>query len=204
MVVLVLVAAYIRSNFCPVTQVCSKKKATKWRLEMVKSIGTGLKSKVWWPMLSGDWWRLSFPVICLTIEEKPWKTLQPRKLTRSGIKLGPTRWEAMMLPLDPVGFGMYRTAQYPESSCAIHTNLKEIGTQWIAQEFIFYFINMVFTVVQFDKITSKFDSVASFCYRFAQLGTNCSLHKELPISSLVHKLNDNSVPTNYFLSNACN
>ena len=73
----------------------------------------------------------------------------------------------------------------------------------VAQELIFYFINMPFRAVQFDNITSKFDSVASFCYRFAQLGKNCSLHKELPtsglpISSLVHALSDNSVVTIFY------
>ena len=71
---------------------------------------------------------------------------------------------------------VYRTAWYPESSCAINANLKEIDRQWIAQELIFYFINIPFRAVQFDNITSKFDSVTSFPHRFAQLGTNCSVH----------------------------
>ena len=62
---------------------------------------------------------------------------------------------------------------------------------------------MLFRAVQFDNITSKFDSVASFCYRFVQLGTNCFLQKELPtselpISSLVHMLNGNSVATTFY------
>ena len=61
---------------------------------------------------------------------------------------------------------------------------------------------MPFMAVQFDNITS-FNSVASFCYRFAQLGTNCSLHKELPTSGLpifsfIHMLNDNSVATIFY------
>ena len=38
-----------------------------------KQAVTALKSKVWWPMISGDWWRLCFLVICLTVEEKPWE-----------------------------------------------------------------------------------------------------------------------------------
>ena len=64
----------------------------------------------------------------------------------------------------------------------------------------FLFRNMPFRVIQFGNITSKFDSVASFCYRFAQLGKNCSLREELPtsglpISSLVHTLIDNTVYT---------
>ena len=87
---------------------------------------------------------------------------------------------------------MYRTAWYPESSCAIDANLKVVDRQWIAQELSFYFINIPFRAVQFDNITSKFHSVASFCYRFAQLGANCSLHKELPTSwlpiSFLHRL----------------
>ena len=57
---------------------------------------------------------------------------------------------------------------------------------------------MQFRTVQFLNITSKFGSVSHFCYRFAQLGTNCSLHRELPTSvlpipSLAHTLNDDSV-----------
>ena len=62
---------------------------------------------------------------------------------------------------------------------------------------------MLLKAVQFDNVTSKLDSIASFCYRFAQLGTNCSLHKELPtlgllIFSLIHTLNDNSVTTTFY------
>ena len=45
-----------------------------------------------------------------------------------------------------------------------------------------------FRAGQFDNVTSNFDSVASFIYRFARLGINCSLPKELPISSVVHIL----------------
>ena len=61
-------------------------------------------------------------------------------------------------------------------------------------------VDVPFKAVQFDNITSKFDSVASFSYRFAQLGTNCSLHNELPtsglaISSVVHTLNDSVATT---------
>ena len=80
-----------------------QKEATKWRLQMVKSIGTALKNKIWWPMTSGDWRHLSFPIICLILEEKP----QPGKLTRLGIKPRPARWEATMLPLATVVVDMY-------------------------------------------------------------------------------------------------
>ena len=98
---------------------------------------------------------------------------------------------------------MCSTAWYPESSCALDVNLKDVDRQWVAQEIIFYFINVPITAVQFDNITSKFDSVVSFCYRFAQLGTNCFLHKELPtsgltISSLVHMLRDGSVAITFY------
>ena len=101
---------------------------------------------------------------------------------------------------------MYRMAWYPESSCEIDENLKEVDRQWRAQKLIFFnFINTPFRAVKFD-ITSVFDSVASFCYGFAQLGTNCSLHKELPtpglpVSSLVHTLNDKYC--HYFSSTRC-
>ena len=70
-----------------------------------------------------------------------------------------------------------------------------------------YFINMPFGSVQFGNITSQFYSVASFCFRFEHLGTNCSLHTKelpisgLPISSLVHTLNDKCC--HYFLYNPC-
>ena len=62
---------------------------------------------------------------------------------------------------------------------------------------------MPFRTVQFDNITSKFYSAASFSYRFARPDTNCPLHKELPtsglpISSLVHTLNVNSVATTFY------
>ena len=40
------------------------------------------------PMISGDRWGLSFPDICLTLQEKPQKKPQPGKLTRPGIELG--------------------------------------------------------------------------------------------------------------------
>ena len=55
---------------------------------------------LWWPMISGDGWSLSFPDICLTVEEKFRKKLQLGKLTRPGIEPGRARWEATMLPLD--------------------------------------------------------------------------------------------------------
>ena len=51
-------------------------------------------------MITGDRWGLSFPDICLTVEEKPWKKPQPGKLTQPGIEPEPTGCEAMVLPLD--------------------------------------------------------------------------------------------------------
>ena len=47
---------------------------------------------------------------------------------------------------------MYRRAWYPESSYAIEAKLKEVDRQWIAQELIFYSINMPSIAVQFDNI----------------------------------------------------
>ena len=47
----------------------------------------------WYPEMDGG---LSFPFICLTVEEK----LKPGKLTRLGIEPGPAKWEATMLLLD--------------------------------------------------------------------------------------------------------
>ena len=58
---------------------------------------------LWWPIISGDGWGLSFPNICLTIEEKPHKKPQPGILTRLGIEPEPARWEVTMLPLDHSG-----------------------------------------------------------------------------------------------------
>ena len=54
-------------------------------------------------MISGDGWDLRFPDICLTVEKKPRKKPQPRKLTRQGIEHGPARWKATMLPLGHSG-----------------------------------------------------------------------------------------------------
>ena len=58
---------------------------------------------LWWPIIFGDGCSLSFPDICLTVEEKPRKNPQPRKLTRPWIEPAPARWEAMMLPLNHSG-----------------------------------------------------------------------------------------------------
>ena len=58
-------------------------KASKGCLEIEKSFGTALKSKFWWPMMSGVLWRLSFSVICLTVEEKLWKKTPTRKTDRN-------------------------------------------------------------------------------------------------------------------------
>ena len=54
-------------------------------------------------MISEDGSGLSFPDICLTVEEKPRKKPQPGKLSPLGIEPGPARWEATMLPLDHNG-----------------------------------------------------------------------------------------------------
>ena len=97
-------------------------------------------------------------------------------MTRPGIKSGPARERRRCHPSTRAVIDMYRTAWYPESSCENDANLKEFDRQWIAQELI-NFIRMLFRAVQFDTITSKCNSVPSFCYRYAQLGTNCSLHK---------------------------
>ena len=51
-----------------------------------------------WPMLSGDRWGLSFPDICLRVEENPWKKPQLGKLNRPGIEPGSARRQATMLP----------------------------------------------------------------------------------------------------------
>ena len=138
-----------------------------------------------------------FPSFALHLRKNPEKT-QPGKLTRGPLGERQPCYSSTTAVVD-----MYRTAWCPESSCAIDTNIKEVDRQWIAQELIFNFINMPFMVVQFDNITSKFDSVPSFCYRFAQVDTNCSLHKELPTSglpipSLVQTLNDNTVVTTFY------
>ena len=58
---------------------------------------------LWCPMISGDQRDQSFPDIHLTVEEKPWKKLQPGKLTWPGIEHGPAAWEVKMLPLDHSG-----------------------------------------------------------------------------------------------------
>ena len=54
-------------------------------------------------MISGDGRGLSFPDICLTVEEKTRKNLNQEKLNRPGIEPGPGRWETMVLPLDHSG-----------------------------------------------------------------------------------------------------
>ena len=54
---------------------------------------------LWWLIISGDGWCLSFPDICVTVEEKP----QVGKLTWPGIEPGPARWEVPMLHLDHSG-----------------------------------------------------------------------------------------------------
>ena len=48
-------------------------------------------------MTSGDRRGLSFPDICLTVEENRGKNLKPGKLTRQGIELGPARLETTIL-----------------------------------------------------------------------------------------------------------
>ena len=89
-----------------------------------------------------------------------------------------------MLPLDHSGGRHEQDGWYPESSCTVDANLKEVDRQGIARELIFYLVNLPFRADQLDNLTSKFDNVVFFCYRFAQQGTNCSLHKELPTSGL--------------------
>ena len=58
---------------------------------------------IWWPMISGDGWGLSFTDICHTVEETPWKIPQTWKLTLPGFEPGPARWEATMLTLNHSG-----------------------------------------------------------------------------------------------------
>ena len=130
--------------------------------------------------------------------KKPGKKPQPGKVTRPAIKPGAARWEATILPLDHSGGRHVQDGLISRIILCNWTNLKEIDRQWIVQELNFYLINVPFRMVHLDDITSKFDNVASFCYRFSQLDTNLSLHKELPtsglrMSSLVHTLKDNSV-----------
>ena len=54
---------------------------------------------IWWPMISGDGWGLSFTEIW----GNPRKIPQTWKLTRPGFEPGPARWEATMLTLDHSG-----------------------------------------------------------------------------------------------------
>ena len=54
-------------------------------------------------MIFDDYDSLSFPNICLAIEEKPRKKPQPGKLTRPEIEPGPPRWEATILRLHDSG-----------------------------------------------------------------------------------------------------
>ena len=54
-------------------------------------------------MIFGDLVGLSFPDICLMVEEKPQKKPQPGNLTWLGIEPGPTRWDATMLPFNHGG-----------------------------------------------------------------------------------------------------
>ena len=42
-------------------------------------------------MISGDFWRLSFPIICLTDEEKPGKILNQENRPDRGLNPGPLR-----------------------------------------------------------------------------------------------------------------
>ena len=44
--------------------------------------------RLWWPMIYGDGWDLSFPDISLTVDEKPQKKPQPGKLTLTGLEPG--------------------------------------------------------------------------------------------------------------------
>ena len=53
-------------------------------------------------MISGDSCYLSFPGICITVEENTGKT-STRKTDPTGIEPGPARGEATMLPLDHGG-----------------------------------------------------------------------------------------------------
>ena len=62
-------------------------------------------------MISRDGWGLSFPEICLTVEDKSQKKPQPGKLTQPGIEPRPTRWEATMLPLDHIDGRFIQQAQ---------------------------------------------------------------------------------------------
>ena len=41
-------------------------------------------------MMAGDGWGLSFPDICLRVEEEPWKKPQPGKLAQPRNEPGPT------------------------------------------------------------------------------------------------------------------
>ena len=122
-----------KKQFLPSYASLQQKEATKWSLEMVKSIGTALKSKVWWPMISRDWWHLSFPIICLTVEENPNWGNWPDQGSNPG-QLGERQ---RCYPSTTAVVDMYRMALYPESSCATDANLKEVDRQWIAQKLIF-------------------------------------------------------------------
>ena len=67
-VVLVLVAACVRSNFCWARQVCSRRKQQNEGLKWWSQFGTALKGKVWWSMIS------STPVV----QWLSYSTLDPR------------------------------------------------------------------------------------------------------------------------------
>ena len=117
--------------------------------------------------VSGDWWRPSFPLICLSVEVNLWMKPQSENWPDWGLNWGLLGERQRRYPSPTAVVDMHRAAWYPESSCPIEANLKKVDRQWIAQELVFYFINMPFRAVQFDNITSKFDSVASFCCWFA-------------------------------------
>ena len=92
-----------KKQFLPSYASLQQKEATKWRLEMVKSIGTALKSK---SLMTNGIWGYIAPKFSRHLPYSWGKTqekTQPGKLTRPGIKPWTARWEAAMLPLEHSG-----------------------------------------------------------------------------------------------------
>ena len=125
-------------------------------------------------MITGYECDLNFLTFVLQLRKNPGKNPNQGNWPDRGSNQGTLGERQRCYPSTTGAVDMYRTTWYPESSYVIDANLKEVDREGIAQKLIFYFINIPFRAVQFDNITSKFDSVASFCYRFTQLSTYCS------------------------------
>ena len=67
--------------------------------------------RLWWPMISGDGWGLSFPDICLTVEEKPRKEPQSGNWPDRGSNPGPL-CERQRRYLKTIAVVIYRLISY--------------------------------------------------------------------------------------------